>query len=185
LAFSDDFTDPDFWITSEIGNSSVTVMNGDITMQLDQPRGGIYAFRSEPLLTDFYLEITASPNYCGLEDEYGLMLRVIGVSQDHYRLALTCQGQAKLFRVVNERALQIVEPVSHPLLPKSFPSSNRLGVWVQGRTLRFFVNDVLIFSVEDAVIPRGTVGVYTWSNSEDPALINFSDLSVYELLGDE
>ena len=105
--------------------------------------------------------------------------------RDSYRVGLNCAGEATAYRVVNDGNLQIVTPISHPLTPKTFPSSVRLGVWVQGRTLRFFIDDVFIFEVEDTVIPRGSVGVFARARSADPLLINFSDLEVYQLAGEE
>ena len=185
LVYEDDFTEPENWINYQTVNSSVSVMNGDVTLRLDQSNRAIYTFRAEPLLTDFYAEIVASPSYCGLQDEYGLMVRVTGQRRDHYKLGLNCAGQAIGYRVVNESTLQIVQPVSHPLIPKTFPSSTRLGVWIQGRTLRFFINDVFIFEVEDAVILRGSVGVFARAKNPDPLLVNFSQLKVYEVVGEQ
>ena len=39
----------------------------------------------------------------------------------------------------------------------------------------------LILSVEDAIIPRGSLGVFARANSPDPLLVNFSELEVYQL----
>lgn len=185
LTYEDDFTEPGKWLNYQIPNSSVSVINGDATLRLDQPRGQIYSFRAEPLMADFYAEITASPSYCGAEDEYGLMIRVTGLRRDHYRVGLNCAGQAVAYRVVNDGNLQIVKPVDHPLLPKTFPSTVRMAVWIQGRTLRFFIDDVFIFEVVDSVILRGSVGVFARANSADPLLVNFSELQVYDLVDEE
>ena len=155
------------------------------TLRLDQSRGVIYTFRAEPLLADFYAEIDASPSYCGSEDEYGLMIRVTGLRRDHYRVGLNCAGQAVAYRVINDGNLQIVKPIDHPLIPETFPSTVRMGVWIQGRTMRFFINDVFIYEVVDAVILRGSVGVFARTNSPDPLLVNFSDLVVYELVDED
>lgn len=185
MTYADDFSEPGKWLNYQIPNSNVSVMNGDATLRLDQSRGVIYTFRAEPLLADFYAEIDASPSYCGPEDEYGLMIRVTGLRRDHYRVGLNCAGQAVAYRVINDGNLQIVKPIDHPLIPDTFPSTVRMGVWIQGRTLRFFINDVFIYEVVDAVILRGSVGVFARANSADPMLVNFSDLNVYELVAED
>lgn len=185
LLYLDDFTNPDNWIISAAPGGNVLIMNGDITLAADQDAGMSSGIRSAPLLTDLYAEITASPNFCAPGDEYGLMLRVTGAQRDHYRFTVTCDGNAALFRVVNQRPLQIAAWTAHPLLPDSFPAEIRLGAWLQGRELRLFVNDVLLFSAQDAVILRGAVGVFVKAGSGAPVSVNFSDLHVYELPGGE
>ncbi len=113
------------------------------------------------------------------------MIRVTGERRDHYRFAVTCDGRAGVYRVVNDRAIQIADWLPHPLLAQSFPATRQLGVRIQGRQLQFFVNDFLLLTVEDAVITRGTVGVFVRGIGGEPALVSFSELEVYELIGEE
>ena len=40
-------------------------------------------------------------------------------------------------------------------------------------------------TVEDAVITRGTVGVFARGISKEPMLVSFSELEVYDLIGVE
>jgi regulation of enolase protein 1 (concanavalin A-like superfamily) len=183
LLYQDDFSDPDNWVEFQIVNSSVSLLNQDLTMVIDQTAGTVYAFRAAPLLDDFYVEVTASPSYCQGEDEYGLMLRVTGTRRDHYRFAITCDGRAGVFRVVNDGRIQIVDWTRHPLIPTSFPLNSRLGVWVQGREMRFFINDAYLFSVVDSVIARGTVGMFAQASARDSISVSFSELEVYSLEG--
>jgi hypothetical protein len=185
LLYQDDFSDAAVWTQYETDNSKVTVSNGHITLALNQTEGLIYGFRPEPQLNDFYAELTASPNFCEEEDEYGLMVRVNGTRLNHYRFVLACDGRASVIRVVNNRGNMIVDWLSHPLLPSSYPSSIRLGVWLQGAELRFFVNNFLLFSVEDTVISDGSLGVFVRGGGEAPVSVNFSELAVYRVLDEE
>ncbi|MBN2044649.1 MAG: hypothetical protein JW757_06495 [Anaerolineales bacterium] len=181
LVYRDDFSDPSQWVIYQIVGSNITILNQDITFDLDENSGLAYAFRSGPLLTDYSARISASPSYCGEEDEYGLMVRVTGVRRDHYRFAVTCDGRAGVFRVVNEVAVQIADWVRHPVLARSFPSTSQLALRVEGRDLQFFVNDQLLISVQDAVISRGTVGLFVRAVSGEPVLVSFSELQVYAI----
>jgi hypothetical protein len=185
LLYRDDFSDPSAWTRYETVDSKVTISNNHITLALNQVEGLIYGFRTEPQLTDFYAEMTASPNFCQTEDEYGLMVRINGSRLNHYRFVLTCDGRASVTRVVNNRGNVIVDWQSHPLIPTTFPRDVRLGVWVQGAELRFFVDDFMIFSVSDSIIPQGSLGVFVRASGSSPISVNFSDLEVYRLLEDE
>ncbi len=185
LLYQDDFSDPSLWTQYETANSNVTISNNDITLALNQSEGLIYAFRTQPQLTDFYAELTASPNFCQAEDEYGVMVRVNGTRLNHYRFIINCDGQVSITRVVNNRGNVIADWESHPLLPTTFPRNIRLGVWAQGAELQFFINDILLKTVTDTIIPEGTIGVFVRAAGSSPISVNFSDLEVYPLLEDE
>jgi hypothetical protein len=185
LLYRDDFSEPSIWTRYETVNSNVTISNNHITLALNQSEGLIYGFRTEPQMTDFYAELDASPNFCEDEDEYGLMVRLNGTRLDHYRFVITCDGRASVTRVVNNRGNVIVDWQSHPLIPTTFPRSSRLGVWVNGSDLRFFINDFLLISVTDAIITEGTLGVFVRASGSSPISVNFSDLEVYRLVGEE
>lgn len=185
LLYRDDFSEPAAWTRYETANSNVTISNHHITLALNQVEGLIYGFRTEPQLTDFYAEITASPNFCQGEDEYGLMVRVNGTRLNHYRFVLTCDGRVSASRVVNNRGNVIVDWESHPLIPITFPRDIRLGIWAQGSELRFLVDGFMIFSVSDTIIAQGSLGVFVRASGSSPISVNFSDLDVYQLLDDE
>jgi hypothetical protein len=166
-----------------IGN--ITFTDDHVTLAINQPGGMIYAFRETPLLTDFYAEITARVNLCRSVDEYGLMVRVSGIRLDHYRLALTCDGQAKIVRVYSNGTVWIQPPQAFPEIPVGFPAESELAVWVVGTEIRFFVNGRLLFNVTDPVIAEGALGVYVRTTGDDPISVNFSQLEVFEILNSQ
>lgn len=181
LLVEDDFISDEVWDFSEIEDGRVTISNNHITLALNRPDGLIYAVRAEPVLDDLYAEITVNLKYCGEQDEYGLMVRTTGERLDHYRLAVSCSGQARALRVVNNRGTTIQELAAYPFIPSNFPSESRLAVWMQGTMLRFFVNDVLVYEIVDPVIRYGAFGVYVFGIGDGPISVNFSDLKLYEL----
>ena len=65
--------------------------------------------------------------------------------------------------------------------PSLAPAEVRLGVWANGSELRFFVNDVYLFSVTDSLLYRGGVGVFVRSSGEGDVSVSFSDLRVWEV----
>ena len=171
----------DEWDLWEIDDGRVTISNNHITLALNRPDGLIYAVRPDPVQKNIYAEVSVNLNYCQGEDEYGLMVRVTGARLDHYRLAISCSGQARAVRVVNNRGTTIKEWDDYPFIPRSFPSSSRLAVWMKDTTLRFFINDLLVYEVVDPVIDNGAFGVYVFGSGDGPISVNFSDLKIYTL----
>ena len=61
------------------------------------------------------------------------------------------------------------------------PSKARLAVWASANELRFFVDDMLLFSLENAVIFEGSIGVYIRARGQGTLSVSFSDLQVWAL----
>lgn len=159
----------------------ITFSDEHVNLAVNQPSGMIFTFRETPVLTDFYAELTADVNLCRGVDEYGVMVRVSGIRHDHYRMALTCDGKAKGVRIYGNNNVVISLPQANPLIPVGFPGQSRLGIWVSGNELRFFINGVLLFGVSDPVISEGAIGVYVRTTGGDPISVNFSELEVREI----
>jgi len=173
----DDFTSEEEWILSTAEGYNIVITNGHMTMVLSRPQRFIYSIRRQPSLGDFYAEITASPNLCRGEDEYGLMVRTTP-SLTHYRLALSCDGRAKVTRVSHNNARVIIPWTKIPVILALAPSSSRLAVWAKGQEIRFFVNGEYLFSITDTVLTKGTLGLFVRTAGDTPVSVNFSDLVV-------
>jgi hypothetical protein len=176
----DDFTSDEDWILSTADDYNIAIANGHLTMVLSRPRWFIFTTRSEPSLGDFYAEITASPNLCHGEDEYGFILRT-STTLVHYRFALSCDGKAKVTRVSHNSARVILPWTKNPTIPALAPSSSRLAVWAKGQDIRFFVNGVYLFSISDTVLMEGAIGVFVRTAGDTPVSVNFSNLVVHSI----
>jgi hypothetical protein len=181
LLVADDFSEDEDWSLREIEDGKITISNNHITLALNRPDGLIFAVRPEPVFDDVYAEVSADLNFCQGVDEYGLMVRVTGNRLNHYRLSLSCEGQARALRVTNDRGTLIEDWVEYPFIPSGFPAQSRLAVWMKGTTLRFFVNDLLVFEINDPVIRDGAFGVFVFGSGDGPISVNFSDLEIYAL----
>lgn len=180
VLLEDDFSDGEAWSLRTAPGASVAVANNHLTLAMTLPEGFLFTTRTEPVFGDFYAEITASPNLCSPGDEYGVMVRTTA-RLDYYRLALTCDGQAKLARV-RRGSSQLMVPVErYPVIPNAAPSSSRIGVWANGSEIRFFVNGQYLFSTTDKILNEGTIGVFVRSTGEQAISVNFSELIVREI----
>lgn len=182
ILLSDDFEEPGSWALSKTTQASAALGVNELTLALHQPDGYIYSLRSEPLLDDFYLEITASPNLCRDMDEYGLLLRV-SPSLDFYRFSLSCDGQARVDKYFQGIASSPQPWVMSGAIPPGAPSSSRLAVLAKGKELSFFVNQEHLFTISDPSLSSGTLGVFIRSGGENDLTVSFSDLVIHQVIG--
>jgi hypothetical protein len=177
MIFSDDFSDPSQWLLGQTETTSIALGNNALTLALDQPGAYLYTLRDNPTLTDFYLEVTASPSLCRGEDEYGLLLRVSEVL-DFYRFSLYCDGSVRLDKYYNGRASSPVPKNLSGSVPPGAPSSSRLAVWAKGKEMRFYVNGEYQFDLKDPTLLQGNLGFFIRSAGDNAVTISFSDLTV-------
>jgi hypothetical protein len=180
VLLQDDFSQAGAWQLYDTTTGKAAQGNQRLTLTNPGQKSLHFSLRQEPQLSDFYLEITASPNLCKGQDEYGVMLRVASTA-DFYRLGLSCDGQARLDRVAGGAASSPQPWTPSGAVPPGAPSRSRLGVWAKGDQMRFYVNGQEQFQVRDPLIPAGLVGVYVRATGENPVSVSFSDLVIYSL----
>ena len=73
---TDDFTNPDFWVLARTAEGSIALGKDELTIAIAGEKAYLFSVRRGPVLSDFYVEITASPTLCRGLDEFGLLLRV-------------------------------------------------------------------------------------------------------------
>jgi len=177
VIFSDDFRDPAQWLLGQTETTSIALGNKALTLALDQPGAYLYTLRNSPTLTDFYLEVTASPSICRDGDEYGLLLRV-STALDFYRFSLYCDGSVRLDKYYNGRASSPVPKTLSGSVPPGAPSSSRLAVWAKGKEMRFYINGEYQFDLKDPTLLQGDLGFFIRSAGDNAVTISFSDLIV-------
>jgi hypothetical protein len=184
LTFSDDFSEPDSWTQSRTAEGSAAVVNNELTIVITEQNERAYLFsvRTQPVFTNYYMEITASPSLCRGKDEYGLLLHV-SPDLDYYRLSLACDGNIRLDRLVDGQASSPQPWLLSGAVPPGAPSTVRIGVWTYGAEMRVFVNNEFQFSVHDPLLGSGGFGVFARSAGDMAVTVNFSALDVYELSG--
>ena len=177
LIFSDDFSSPLSWNTSVSDQATVDVSRNRLTIAV-QPGYYALSFRQGISLTNYYVEATATLSLCQGADDYGILVRAIVA---YYRFALSCDGTIRADKVsVGTRApLQV--PVRSADAPSGPPGNVRMGVWVSGSEMRFFLNSRYQFTVKDSTYRSGTIGFYAHAAGKTPVTIIFSDLSVYDV----
>jgi hypothetical protein len=179
IIFTDNFDDPAKWTSGRMTAGSVVFGARELSLGVAQPKGYLFSFRQETNLSDFYLEITASPSICRDKDEYGVLFRV-SQTLDFFRFGLNCTGEARLDRLLSGVATSPQPPNLSGSVPPGAPSSSQIGIWTSSSEMRFYVNGDYLFTVRDPSLKSGGLGVYARAAGDDVMTINFSNLSVYE-----
>jgi len=181
ILLEDDFSDPNAWTLNQSPSGSMALGKNELTIAIGEMNAYLFSLREEPVFTDFYLEITASPNLCKDLDEYGVLFRV-SPTIDYYRFSLSCNGQVRLDRVSGEQASSPQPWLLSGAVPPGAPSSSRLGIAAIGAEMSFFVNGQYQFSVHDPLLTSGGVGVFARSTNKMAVTVNFSNLVINEVI---
>jgi hypothetical protein len=182
VILQDDFTQPEAWQATSTNNTSATVDHGELTLGISDGIRPVTLFspRLEPVLRDFYAEITVRTSLCRGADQYGLLVRMMSYN-DYYRYALNCQGEVRLERVQGGQAYPLQNWVPSGDAPPGAPAEVLLGVWASGTEMRFFLNGRLQFTVRDPVFGAGGLGVFIVSTGTTPVTVSFRDLVVSQV----
>jgi hypothetical protein len=180
ILLRDTFDDPGLWELPSTAAGVASFANGALSIALIEERSFLFSTRNGPELQDFYAEITARTSLCRGLDEYGLMVRVTG-TLDYYRYSLSCDGQIRLDRIFGGAAAGLEPWRQSGVVPRGAPGIVRLGVWAAGEEMRFFADDVYQFTVNDPLIPAGSLGVFARSAGDSAVTVSFSDLEVWEV----
>lgn len=180
IILEDNFSSDAPWSTSRTAEGSALLGANELTISIPKEKVYLTSLRQEPLLSDFYVEITAGPIFCQGQDEYGLLLRYSSPG-DTYRFAVSCDGQVRLDRLYRDQASSPQPWLLSGALPVGAPSRSRLAVWARGRELRVFVNDEFQFQVSDPQLTQGQIGVFARSTGGHLFTVSFSNLLIRQV----
>lgn len=181
VIYRDSFTNDTGWTAQVTGVGGHSLVNGWLRLTVRVPNAAINVY-SPPLdLGDFYLEMTIRPDLCSGDDEAGFLFRVVD-PLNYYRFSLTCQGGARVTRIVEGGEVALM-PVTETFA--AFPGAlveNQIAVLTSGSVMTFFINGTEVFTVQDATFVTGGLGVYVHSRRSGQTSVSFDDLSVRDLL---
>ena len=177
----ENFTDHTQWDTSQSADGDIAYGQSELTLAISTPRASLTSLRQQPILANFFLEVTVSPSLCLGNDTIGVLFRVTSL-RDFYRLLISCSGQLRLERIKDGlgTVLQGWMPAS-PFIPGA-PSTNRIGILAVKNAFQVFSNGVLQFTQADSALAEGRLGVYARSMGDNALTVSFSDLVVRQPL---
>jgi len=179
LIFSDDFSQAALWNTASASAASAGVSNGALILAINSPGPlTVISLRSQPAVTDFYADATASLSLCQGGDAYGLLFRAAS-GDSYYRFAVNCNGQVRLERARGGSVEVLQDWIPTGDAPLGAPAQVELGVWAVGSEMRFLLNGNLQFTAHDPLLPSGSLGFFASAAGSSPVTVAFSKLSVF------
>lgn len=179
--YTDNFSDGTAWSNLKAksdGGNAVLLDRNRIVLAVNVTPVYITSLHKELLLGNFYAETQVQLNRCQGNDTYGMVFRA---ASDFfaYRYVLNCKGEVRVERMRNTEVVPLQEWTPSGDAPLGSPGSVKLGFWVSGTEMRFFLNDHYQFSVFDGYFKNGGLGFFADSSSPIGLNISFSELAVY------
>jgi hypothetical protein len=114
-----------------------------------------------PVITDLYLEMSATPGDCSGQDRYGLVFRSSSSPQGYvgYMFSASCDGRYSLRSWDGEEYTSLIAWTTSDRITAGPNHANRLGVWAQGNRITLYLNGNQVGEVHDTTHAGGMFGV--------------------------
>ena len=138
---------------------SYTVAPGSLVMQVHKTSLNNYWLTSNyPALENAYLEATfITGSECARKDRYGVVVR----GPHRYEgvvFLISCDGMYKIFRW--NGGLKLLRNWTRtPAIHTGGKQVNRVGVWMEGDTLKLYINHSFVDEVEETLFKKGVFGL--------------------------
>ena len=167
--------------------TTITVADGKLSMLSSQP-GKFHWWLNYRELGDGYLEAVYETGNCSGADQYGLVFRTPdyfnGVG---YYFTLTCDGKYDLREkddpnsLIQDNQLRFKMKESEHIKAGA-NQTNTLGVWMDGSTIRLFINGHFIDEITDAKITTtGHFGPFIYGRNTAGFKISLDEISYWLL----
>jgi len=180
LVFDENLAETEAFPLLNSARGRIAQGNDALTIAITESDTYLSSVMFQPIVGNFYVEITASVSLCRSEDEYGLILRQASPA-DFYRFSLSCNGQLRLDRLYRGAASSPQPLTFSAAVPPAAPGSVRIGVWAWGDEMRFYIDGQYQFTIDDPTLPSGVLGVFARSRDNAALTVNFTDLRIWLL----
>ena len=180
VVYQDDFGKLANWsdaTTQSSGDNSIIMDRNRLTLAINITPATLASMNNDLTLGNFQADITISANRCFGPDVYGLLFHATNKAYG-YRFLLNCSGQTRVDLVQDGHATALQDWVPSGDAPAGAPGLVKMGVWVAGTEMRFFLNNRYQFTVFNPYFKTGGLGVFANATSPDGVNISFSDLQV-------
>jgi hypothetical protein len=181
LIFEDSFENNLGWDLGQTEVGGASLVEERLSLAVRRSNSFYFIQSPAPTITDFYLEVTVRSELCSEDDEFGVMFRYRAMGE-HYRFALTCDGRARVSRVLEEGEIVLVPLTQTYAIFPGLLVDNRIAIWASGNQFLFFINDLEVFSASDRVLPSGKLTFFVRSRSSSQTTVSFDDFTVRALL---
>ena len=159
--FVEHFEDGRDWYLYADGHVTFNVTGEELVMTAINADEWTSWLLTWPEVEDFYLEVEAEPADCSGLDTFGLVSRV-GVEGGYYgyMAGVTCNGQLSLRWWTGVDYVMLAGWRTHEVLNAWQGGPLTLGLWAEGDTLKYYINNQLVAEILDDRQGSGFFGLY-------------------------
>jgi hypothetical protein len=174
--------DPEFYDPFDNGNSWSLYTDDHVSFEVKDSQLVMIAFNPDkyngwmltwPVISDFYLEMTAKTTQCSGLDQYGMMFRAAKTDKGYvgYLYGISCDGKYSLRRWNGEKYIPLVDWTSSEHIHAGNKQTNRIGLLANGTKISMYANGNLLQELNDDTHREGRFGVFV--GSANTADVNF------------
>jgi len=134
-----------------------------------------------PSLQDAYVQaVFKTGDVCNHKDRYGLLVRSPSEYDEGIFFVISCDGMYKIFRW--NGGLKILHDWDRtPAIHTGRRQTNRVGVWMEGTTLRLFVNGAQVAEVQEDHFLEGTFGIAVGADATPGFTVYVDEVAYWKL----
>lgn len=179
--FSDHFVDGANWYVYNDQHVNIETQDGKLKMTaLNADKYEAMMLSTQPIIDDFYMEITVTTVECSGFDRYGLIFRAPGFTPiQGYLFGFTCDGKysLRIFNGVDFTA--VVQWTQSELINAGSNQTNRLGLSAVGSQLKLYANGKPLLELEDEHFSSGYFGLFISAYVTPGFTTSFSDFAYW------
>lgn len=182
-SFVDSFGSDQNWSLYDDEHVSFEIKNDQMVMTAFNPDSWESWTLSWPVISDFYLEMSAAVEQCSGGDRYGMMARAQQSDLGYlgYLLGITCDGRYSLRRWDGENFVTIVDWTGSEYLRPGSNQANRIGLMADGKKLSVYLNGNLVKEMSDDNHLSGKFGVSVGSAKTPDFTVLVDEIAYWEL----
>lgn len=180
LLYYANFESSQSWDLRATDRGGSSIYDGQLNLAVRQQNSFFFIRVPAPEQDDFYFEVNLRSDVCEDGDEYGIMFR-LGPLYNHYRFSLTCEGLARVSRILDDQEVVLIPPTETYAVFPGLRIENHLAVWASGTQFRFFINDQEVFSIQDKELEAGGFGLFVRSRRSQQTTVSFDDVALHAL----
>jgi len=181
--FSDDFSTGESWPLYTDDHVSFEVKESHLVMTAFNPDKYNGWMLTWPVISDYYLEMSAKTQQCSGKDSYGNMVRAVKTDKGYigYLFNISCDGHYSLRRWNGEKYVSLVDWTPSDQINAGSNQTNRIGVMVDGNQFTFYANGEQIGQVQDDTHAEGRFGVVIGSANTPDLKVRLDEIAVWNL----
>jgi photosystem II stability/assembly factor-like uncharacterized protein len=183
--YADDFNNPNGgWRVESNEEGETSYQNGEYVIIVHNPEQESVCHlmlpRNELDFSDFVLEVDLSVNFEGNDANWGLHFRRTG--EAFYSLGFHPNGDIGLLSRYNESGEPKEEDVAfYTGQPPEANQTSQLRIIAQGSDIAIYVNDELLWFVQDDSVSHGSIVLGGCKNDPEPLQVSYDNLNIWEI----